>query len=130
MKRVLKSVAVLAIAVVTSCLFTSCSKDDDAASLKGTSWLYEAEEVVDNVLVGVAIELDFTTASQVDLNVLVGGKSDDAIVISGVSAGTYSYSYNHPAVTITVDGDRLTGTVNGNKLTLSDGADVWVGIAN
>ncbi|GHU61547.1 hypothetical protein FACS1894123_01080 [Bacteroidia bacterium] len=108
-------------------MFISCSKDDDdVKSLKGTSWLYEEEKVVNGVSMALGIELDFTTNNQVDLNVIVGGASNDAIVIAGISAGTYSYSYNHPAVTITVDSEKLVGTVNGNKLTLSDGEDVLV----
>ncbi|MDR0613962.1 MAG: hypothetical protein LBG45_10970 [Dysgonamonadaceae bacterium] len=117
---------------VTTAL-VSCSKDDEDKvnapdSLIGTSWLWESGETItteDEVEVGIAVELDFTTSSKFDINILVGGVKNDVFAVSGFNAGTYNYTYSKPNVTFTVDGEKETGVIDGKKLTLkSDGETI------
>jgi len=98
-------------------VFTACSKDDEVDapdSLVGTSWLFETEE--DGVAVG--IELDFTSATTGDVNIIYGGEKNGILTLGGFSAGEFTYTYSKPKVTLTIDGEKSTGKINGNKLTI------------
>jgi hypothetical protein len=123
MNNLLKLSALLFILTVTC---SSCEKDDDNVnapdSLTGTAWLYETDETVttqNGVEVAVAVELDFVSATKVDINILVGGVKGDIYAISGFTAGRFDYTYSKPNVTIIdEEGEKLTGSVNGNKMTI------------
>lgn len=132
MKKVIYSIFLMSCLAVTTAL-VSCSKDDDDKvnapdSLIGTSWLWESGETItteDGVEVGIAVELDFTTSSKFDINILVGGVKNDVFAVSGFNAGTYNYTYSKPNVTFTVDGEKETGVIDGKKLTFkSDGETI------
>ncbi|MDR0768857.1 MAG: hypothetical protein LBE71_02985 [Dysgonamonadaceae bacterium] len=116
----------MAIVFVTfSGLLSSCEKDDDKVnapeSLADTSWLWDVGErtTEERVEVGVAVELDFKSTT-VDLNILVGGVKDNAFVVTGFSAGTFTYTYSKPNVTITFEEEKSKGSIDGNKLTFKD----------
>ncbi|MDR2065332.1 MAG: hypothetical protein LBP85_06465 [Prevotellaceae bacterium] len=122
MKRFIFTITVLMVALTA--IFTSCSKDDEVNapdSIVGTSWFNDTETaIVDGVEVGVGIELDFTSATKGDLNILVGGAADNTIVILGFTAGEFSYTYSKPNVKITMGGESQNGKIAGNKLTIDD----------
>lgn len=107
-------------------VFTGCKDDDDDKvnapdSLVGTSWLYDTDETttVNGVEVGVGVEINFETATSGNIAILVGAESDDAIAIDGFEAGTFTYTYSKPNVTLTdEDGEKITGKIDGNKLTI------------
>ncbi|MDR1808791.1 MAG: hypothetical protein LBR34_00070 [Prevotella sp.] len=122
MKKLFSSIFLVGLVAV---LFVSCEKDDDKVnapdSLAGTAWLFEDKTETDEngVEIGVAVELDFVSASKVDINILVGGVKADSFAVSGFPVGTLDYTYSKPNVTIIdEDGDTLTGKVDGDKLTI------------
>jgi hypothetical protein len=127
----MKTLRILSIALLgLSVMLTSCSKDDKVNapdSLTGTSWFYEGEDqVVNGVTVAVGLELEFETATSGNLAVIVGGKATDGtVVVAGMPAGDFTYSYAKPTVTITIDGEKETATIDGDKLTIvSDGEKI------
>lgn len=130
MKKYIYSIILVSF-VTLSGLLSSCENDDDKVnapeSLSGTAWLYDTGETTvtaEGVEVGVAIELDFTSTTKVDLNILVGGIKDNAFAISGLSVGTFSYTYSKPDVTVIINDETLKGRIDGNKLTI-DG-DIFI----
>jgi hypothetical protein len=122
MKNFFKQLLILAVASVT--LLASCSKDDDKVnapdSIVGTAWLCETSVIKDGSEVGAGMELDFISATQVDLNIMIGGVNDNTIAIAGFTAGTYSYTYSKPNVNITIQGQSSAGVIDGNKLTITE----------
>jgi hypothetical protein len=90
--------------------FTSCSDDDEKTpdSLVGTTWVL--------TLLDETTTFSFTTSTAFTISY---SDEDD------VDAGTYSYS--KPNITINIlGGSPLTGTVDGNKMTFTEGSLTFV----
>jgi hypothetical protein len=86
--------------------FTSCSKDDDEVatpdSLEGTIWMYSNGDR--------SLTLNFETFITVKMSIVNP--------TSGNTTSTGMYNYSKPDFTITFSDGEVSGTVNGNKMTL------------
>lgn len=88
-------------------VFGACSKVDEE-SLNGTTWdLYENK---DGVITNITLSFSETTYYVLGFEEYSGGRYEFS------SSGTYTY--NHPDVTFTADGDTYKGKISGNKLTV------------
>lgn len=105
-----KTILFLAL-TVTIILTTSCSSSEDdnnVNTLNGTRW--EAYEVDKDISFEYKSTITFKKESyNIEISETVGGKE---IKYSG--AGTYTYE--HPNITMTEDGETTKATIKGNKM--------------
>jgi hypothetical protein len=110
MKKVFYLAVVALLAM--SFTFTSCSKDDEVVtpdSLEGTTWAASGG--------GITVTLTFSTYTYTGV-LSYPGYADDSYV-------DCLYTYANHVVILADDNDMVwaTGTVNGKKMTLTDGED-------
>lgn len=100
----------LVVFVVTSLMFSSCSKDDDnevAKSIKGTTW--------SGVSDGVKATVSFTE--------LDGIMILESTTINYSVSSSYTYTYEDPIVTMfpkESGNAKLSGRIDGNTLSLTN----------
>lgn len=100
-----KKIHSLAIALVLFAgLFVACELPTD--SLAGTTWTSPDES-------GNAMTISFTSDSEFTMSITIGG------ITAPIGSGTYSL--NGDNITITSEGDSISGTVDGNTMTFEDG---------
>ncbi len=94
--------------------FISCSDDEDdkpSFSLNGTTWEYY-EKVSDEIESKVTMKFAEKTFSYVGYETY-GNETYDF-------DGEGTYTYSHPTVTFTEDGETDTATISGNKMTINN----------
>jgi hypothetical protein len=92
---------------------SGCKKDDnsDANNLTGTSWVYsDSHDGVNYV-----DTLKFTSSTSCTINGVLSGSTSATISISG----TYIYEPPNINFEFPMDGGAISGTINGNTMTLS-----------
>lgn len=99
------------LAAVSLVALGSCKKDDDGDSLAGTSWKVSGTETWDGGSYTWSTTVSFTSAST---GIIAYVDSD---VVDNYTEN-FTYTYTPPTVTATIDGETITGTINGNKLTI------------
>jgi hypothetical protein len=87
-------------------VFSSCSKDDENDNLVGTIWIGMYQEVKYSVVFNTETVVTLRMEDDYDIDTYQG-----------------TYTYNKPNVTATIDGESITGKVNGNimNIALSNG---------
>ena len=111
---------ILVMVLILPFLFQSCSKDDkDKNSLVGTEWVYSYTDDFD----GLSFEehLKFIDEKNVQMSLHDGTGQQ----IGDTEAATYVVTGSN--IVITEPGyNPLSGTINGNKMTLVDEEDTFV----
>lgn len=116
MKTKMKLIAVMAL--FCAVLFTGCKKDDENYPLNGTTWFSTETTTVGSTIYVEENTIDFSTTT---MQVTVVEKTIKNVQTSTTTnGGSGTYTYEHPKVTMTANGETISGTINGNKLTAGD----------
>ena len=110
---IMKKLFAIMVALATIVAFASCNKNDDNKdSLVGTSWSA-------NVGNGVTGTIEFTTETACKMT---ESYQDQSMSING------TYVYNAPNVSLSFPQESVTvsGTINGNKMTLTGDGETIV----
>lgn len=103
---------ILAMVLILPFVFQSCKDDDDTNSLVGTTWLYSTTE--DGEL--TKVYLKFIDEKNVEMSVSID--FDGGVVTTDPIKGTYVVSGSN--IDLTFSEGVLSGTINGNRLTIYD----------
>jgi len=111
--------AIIVLMIIFTVVISSCKKDDNSNTnnLAGTTWVCNISSDGRNYI----YTMKFTSSTVCTLNMAVEGV---AILYTG------TYTYEPPMITIElkIDGDTtsISGTINGNSMTLTDDGDTIV----
>ncbi len=94
-------------------LFIGCDDDEETPdSLTGTTWTYSGSEIEDGNKITYTLGITFKNATTCEYFIQVPGEEDYSY--------EQEYTYTKPNVRIVdEEGEVITGTVNGNKMTLT-----------
>ena len=107
----MKKLITLMLALAAIVAFVSCDKNaENKNSLVGTTW-------VANIDVDVTGTIEFKTKTDCDV---ISTYPDGSETIKG------TYVYNAPKITITANQVTASGTVDGNKMTITGGGETLV----
>lgn len=115
----MKKALFFALALIVFVL-SSCKKEDnsDPQNLTGTSWAYSTSENGVNYVETIK----FTSSTSCSINGVLAGSTSGTISITG----TYSYAPPNINFAFPMDGGAISGTINGNIMTLSITGETYV----